>query len=142
MTLLQNRAGSLPMAPDQHRVLVTGPYLDYGLKGAELVDEITRLNGAASSTRAIKGCDINGEDRSGFDAVIAAIPQTDVVVLALGTDGGKEHESLDRSVRVRVRVTVAGPVSRWTGLVLARSSTEPIPCCGQLQVTAQVMTHK
>ncbi len=97
MTLLMNKEKALPIPP-KSSVLLIGPYASYGSaqggRGGKLSEEISRINGAEAVV--IKGCSISGEDRSGFAAAIAAVSNVDTVVLALGADPSKEHESMDR----------------------------------------------
>ena len=96
MTLLMNK-DTLPIR-QKSSVLVVGPYAGYGApQGAsagKLSDEISRLNGAKAAV--VKGCAIAGSDKSGFAAATAAVSKADNIVLALGCDESKEHESEDR----------------------------------------------
>lgn len=97
MTLLLNKGQALPIPPKSD-VVVIGPYGDYGTAqggvGGKLGAEITRLNGAAAAV--VKGSGIAGTDRSGFGAATKAVSKADHIVLALGADPSKEHESMDR----------------------------------------------
>lgn len=93
MTLLRNRGGALPLRSDE-KLLVVGPYISYGVSPGTLGAAITRRN--AGRTEVIKGSEINGDDTTGFAAAIEAAKTADAVVLALGTDGSLEHESMDR----------------------------------------------
>ena len=97
MTLLMNKENALPI-PRKSSVILIGPYSSYGSaqggRGGKLSEEISRINGAEAVV--VKGCGISGDDRSGFAAAIAAVSKADNIVLALGADPSKEHESMDR----------------------------------------------
>eukprot|EP00937_MAST-01D_sp_MAST-1D-sp2_P000989 g989.t1 len=101
MTLLRNSEGALPLEAGQ-RLLLVGPYAEYGETGnasntsGKIADELAQLNGAAGITTTVKGCAVSGSDKSGFVAATAAVEHADTVVLLLGCDGSKEHESMDR----------------------------------------------
>ena len=97
MTLLLNKKKALPIRP-KSSVLVIGPYSSYGSEqggvGGKLSKEIGRINGAEAAV--VKGCGIAGADKSGFAAAVAAVAKAETIVLALGADPTKEHESMDR----------------------------------------------
>ena len=100
MTLLRNAEGALPLKAGQ-RLLLLGPYADYGAAGnasssGKISDELAQLNSASGNTTTIKGCAVSGSDTSGFAAATAAVRDADTVVMLLGCDGSKEHESMDR----------------------------------------------
>jgi beta-glucosidase-like glycosyl hydrolase len=123
MTLLMNKEKALPIRP-KSSVLLAGPYGSYGSaqggRGGKLSDEISRVNGAHAVV--VKGCSISGDDRSGFAAAVAAVSKTETIVLALGADPSKEHESMDR-----LEVTLPSIQSELALAVLRAAKTAQPP---------------
>lgn len=77
------------------KIAIIGPYRNHGGASKGVDSELKRLN-HGGETQSVQGCGINGNDKSGFGAALAAAAIADVVVLALGTDPSLEHESMDR----------------------------------------------
>ncbi|MEU0095042.1 glycoside hydrolase family 3 C-terminal domain-containing protein [Kribbella sp. NPDC006257] len=102
MVLLRNEGGLLPIKPGVRRIAVIGPNADdaENLLGdyaasPQLHDVPSILAGikAVAGSRSIsyaKGCEVTGEDRSGFAAAVAAAKQAELAIVVLGeqTKGG------------------------------------------------------
>ncbi|WP_422769903.1 glycoside hydrolase family 3 N-terminal domain-containing protein [Plantactinospora sp. WMMC1484] len=107
VVLLRNTGGVLPLAPEQ-RVALVGPLADdpmgmlgcytfpahvgvqhpghgMGVEIPSLRDALDRL---PVRLRHAPGCDITGEDTSGFAEAVAAARESDVCVLAVGDRAG------------------------------------------------------
>eukprot|EP00912_Choanoflagellata_sp_UC4_P001377 UC4_evm1s853 len=95
MTLLLNK-NVLPLKPGSSNVAVIGPYHQYGSKNTSFDEEIRTMN-IGATTESVSGSSVNGDDKTGFPAAIAASKAADVIILVLGTDGSQEHESKDRN---------------------------------------------
>ena len=124
MTLLLNKANALPLKPaGSTTIAVVGPYHQYGDSSSKLDAEISRLNaGGRNAVKSVQGCAVNGHDKSGFPAALAAAAAADVVVLALGTDPSLEHESMDR-----LEVTLPPIQSELALAVLAANALKATP---------------
>ncbi|KAH3767619.1 beta-D-xylosidase 2 [Pelomyxa schiedti] len=108
MVLLQNN-GILPLSKDVS-VAVIGPnanapstYLGnyYGQRCHDgsyscMQSIFTAIQSKAASAVYAKGCDINSQDTSGFQAAVNAAKSADVAVLVMGIDNSIESEGLDR----------------------------------------------
>ncbi|TDU87640.1 beta-glucosidase [Kribbella voronezhensis] len=102
MVLLRNEGGLLPIKPGVRRLAVIGPNADdaQNLLGdyaaaPQLHDVPSILAGirAVAGSRSIsyaKGCEVTGDDRSGFAAAVKAAKQSELAIVVLGeeTKGG------------------------------------------------------
>ncbi len=70
-----------------NHVLANHPGVDIGIDVPTVLDA-TREEFGASSVVAAPGCDVDDDDRSGFDAAVAAARETDVAVLVMGDRAG------------------------------------------------------
>jgi beta-glucosidase len=116
MVLLKNEKEVLPLAKDMGTVAVIGPLADnrkdplgtWSAKGRP-EDMVTVLEGIASispgtKVRYAKGCDFEGDDRSGFDEAIRAARESDVVVAVLG-----ERQDMSGEAHSRTDIGLPGP---------------------------------
>ena len=106
--LLKNDDHTLPLAPGT-RIAVVGPLADVRdhLLGSwcgrgEARDVTSLYEGmcaefGAENVRYARGCDFNGEDRSGFPEAVAAARASQVVVLCLGEKRQWTGENASRS---------------------------------------------
>ncbi len=106
--LLKNDDHTLPLAPET-RIAVIGPLADARdhLLGSwcgrgEARDVTSLYEGmcaefGAENVRYARGCDFNGEDRSGFPEAVAAARASQVVVLCLGEKRQWTGENASRS---------------------------------------------
>ncbi|MGI9159824.1 MAG: glycoside hydrolase family 3 C-terminal domain-containing protein, partial [Saprospiraceae bacterium] len=95
IVLLKNANQALPLNPAAGRLAVIGPLADNqsDLIGAwsgagDGKDCVSLLAGIKSAYKGevlhVKGCDVEGADRSGFEAALAAAAAADAVVVAVG----------------------------------------------------------
>ncbi|MGW0584576.1 glycoside hydrolase family 3 C-terminal domain-containing protein, partial [Streptomyces sp. NPDC002920] len=97
VTLLQNRAGVLPVGPAVRRIAVLGPHAgttahqlgDYTAPqrpgtGASVLDGLRRLAPPGVEVRHARGCALTGDDRAGIPEAVAAAAASDLAVLVLG----------------------------------------------------------
>lgn len=107
MVLLKNRDGILPLEDDV-RIALIGPLAEskadhlgnWTARGkAEDVVSISEAMAAEfpGKVTVVKGCDFEGNDRSGFDAAVRAVKKADVAVLCLGHKGKWSGENCSRS---------------------------------------------
>ena len=107
MVLLKNRDGILPLEGDV-RIALIGPLAEakadhlgnWTARGkAEDVVSISEAMAAEfpGKVTVVKGCDFEGNDRSGFDAALRAVKKADVAVLCLGHKGKWSGENCSRS---------------------------------------------
>jgi beta-glucosidase len=107
IVLLKNDKQVLPIDPGS-KIALIGPLADtqYDLLGSwhgagNANDCITPLRGMqAQSTGGVhyvKGCEINGEDRSGFEEAIQLAKSADIVVLAIGESANMSGEAACRT---------------------------------------------
>jgi beta-glucosidase len=111
VVLLKND-GILPLKRKSLKVLVTGPLGDdkSNLIGAWSASGEARhcvslyeglrqhKESTGISLEYLKGCDIEGEDRSQFDAVIAKAKMSDVIIIAIGESKDMSGEAASRSM--------------------------------------------
>jgi beta-glucosidase len=108
--LLKNDKGILPIDARYKSIALVGPLADskkdmigtwIGMGDAK--DAVTMLTGlkeqlpAGATITYAKGCDVLGDDTSGFDEAIAAAKAADVVVMAIGEAGNMSGEGLSRA---------------------------------------------
>lgn len=104
IVLLKNDGGVLPLSKQVRRVAVIGPNADHKRNQlgdytprSILQDVVTVLAGIRSKlgTGAVvtyeKGCDIQGEDKSGFAAAQNAARNADVAIVVVGEAQGREN---------------------------------------------------
>lgn len=110
IVLLRNEAQTLPLSKKLKTLAVIGPLADtqkemlgswHGAGQAEdCVTLLTGIKQAVGETTKLlhaKGCDIVGEDRSGFQAALLAAMEADAVVLAVGESADMSGEAASRS---------------------------------------------
>lgn len=109
MVLLKNDGGVLPLDSRYKSIALIGPLADSQAdmigtwvgKG-EAKDVVTMLTGMKdqlSSSATIfysKGCNVRGDDMSGFDEAIKVAKNADIVVMAIGEAGNMSGEGLSR----------------------------------------------
>lgn len=95
IVLLKNEGGLLPLDPKRLKsIAVIGPnahqvqFGDYSptrsnQHGVTVLQGIREVAGKELQIRYAKGCDITGNDRSGFDEAILAASQSDLVILVM-----------------------------------------------------------
>lgn len=104
IVLLKNDAGVLPLKKDIRRVAVIGPNADHKRNQlgdytprSVLQDVVTVLGGVRAklgpqvAVTYEKGCNIQGEDKSGFAAAQQAAKNADVAVVVVGEAQGREN---------------------------------------------------
>jgi len=107
LVLLKNKENILPLKKTGSIALI-GPnaaVLPVDAGGSSTVNPIYTVSVLEGVTKVApdvkinyaKGCDINSEDRTGFDAAISAAKASDVVIFIGGLDGSQEGESKDRA---------------------------------------------
>ncbi|MCA8951242.1 MAG: glycoside hydrolase family 3 C-terminal domain-containing protein [Planctomycetes bacterium] len=107
VVLLKNDAAVLPLARDA-RLLLVGPLAQSRVDmlgawhGAGVADECVSLFDGITAAHQGKleverGCDIDGDDRSGFDAAVAAAARADVVLVAVGESAEMSGEAAARA---------------------------------------------
>jgi beta-glucosidase len=108
IVLLKNEGGILPLHADRLRsIALIGPSANVARldgTGSSVVEPcyaVTPRQGIAHhapeiTVRYAQGCETNGDDRSGFEAAIAAAASSDVVVFVGGLDETQEGEERDR----------------------------------------------
>jgi len=108
LVLLKNQSGALPLKPGTRLALI-GPLGEDAKDllgcwaGAGTADNIETLAHAlrrendGADVIVARGCDVLSNDRSGFEAAIAAARRADVVVLALGENAGMTGEAASRT---------------------------------------------
>ncbi|QCB92586.1 glycoside hydrolase family 3 N-terminal domain-containing protein [Cellulomonas shaoxiangyii] len=107
VVLLDNAGGVLPLAPDA-RVAVVGPLADDPMAmlgcytfpahvgarhpdvpmGVDVASVVASLRGLRGDVPTARGCDVESDDRSGFDEAVAVARAADVVVVAVGDRAG------------------------------------------------------
>lgn len=110
IVLLRNEAQTLPLSKKLKTLAVIGPLADtqkemlgswHGAGQAEdCVTLLTGIKQAVGETTKLlhaKGCEIVGEDRSGFQAALLAAMEADAVVLAVGESADMSGEAASRS---------------------------------------------
>jgi len=100
VTLLKNAQGMLPW-PKGGRIAVVGPLGGNGTGPKQwiypdIASGVMAVNPTANVT-FVKGCLVQGGDKSGFQEAVLAAQDADRVVLVLGSDTTIEREFYDRS---------------------------------------------
>jgi beta-glucosidase len=116
IVLLKNN-GALPLKSGNRKILVTGPLANDrdNLIGAwsgsgEGRHCVSLLEGLKQNPKAaqfsfeyIKGCEIEGTDRSGFDSVLKSAADADIIIIAIG-----EHKDLSGEAASRAMIRIPG----------------------------------
>lgn len=110
IVLLKNDRQALPLSKTIHTLALIGPLADnkteligsWSAAGdytqcVSLMEGIKAKVGADTKILHTKGCDIEGNDRSGFDNAILAAMSADVVVVAVGEKANMSGEAASRS---------------------------------------------
>lgn len=132
VVLLKNN-GVLPLQNKKTRVLVTGPLADdkdnligawsgsgEGRHCVSLYEGLRAHEGSKNfSFEHIKGCQIEGQDKSQFEAVIAAAKNSDVIILAIG-----EHKDMSGEAAARAQIRIPGVQEEL--LTALRATGKPI----------------
>jgi beta-glucosidase len=108
--LLKNENRTLPVPDNIKTLAVIGPLADskkdmlgnWSAAGkwencVTLLEGIKNLAGDRVEVRYEKGCNVSGDDRSGFDAAINLAQRSDYVILALGENREMSGEAASRS---------------------------------------------
>ncbi|KAA3640286.1 MAG: glycosyl hydrolase, partial [Bacteroidetes bacterium] len=107
IVLLKNEGKALPLNTSS-KIALIGPLADsqYDMLGSwhaagNANDCVTVLTGLKAQSSVdigyAKGCEINGEDRSGFEEALQLAKSSDVVVLAIGEAGNMSGEAACRT---------------------------------------------
>lgn len=110
IVLIKNQNEILPLKKDLEKIAVIGPLADdrrmplgsWKAAGEEK-DVVTVLEGikkvVSKDTKILyaKGCEINGDDRSGFEKAVSVTAGADVIILVLGESAGMSGEARSRS---------------------------------------------
>jgi beta-glucosidase len=116
VVLLQND-GVLPLQKNKTNILVTGPLgndknnhigaWSASGEGRHCVSLLEGLRSHMSSTgysfEYIKGCEIEGNDRTGFETAIKASKNADVIIVAIG-----EHKDMSGEATSKVSIRIPG----------------------------------
>ena len=144
MVLLKNEENTLPLKRVS-RIAVIGPMAQNQLhllgawsahgKAEDVVSIYTGLENEYKGKAELiyaQGCDFDGEDRSGFDAAVAAARKADVVLLCLGEKKNWSGENASRSTIAlpSIQEQLASELEK-TGkpVVLILSSGRPLELC-------------
>ncbi len=108
MVLLKNEANTLPMDEDVENIAVIGPLADaqremigtWSAQG-EAKHVVTLLEGLKNALpdaeiNYVKACDVEGDDKSGFDKAMQAAKEADFVIAAVGEKAMMSGEALSR----------------------------------------------
>ncbi len=108
--LLKNERKILPIGQDIKSIAVIGPLGDskkdmlgnWSAAGKwenciTLLEGVKNHTGDKISVQYLKGCNVNDNDRTGFDAAVKLAGQSDFVILALGENGWMSGEASSRS---------------------------------------------
>jgi len=106
--LLKNDHGVLPFAKSVQSIALIGPLAD---SAADMIgnwtgdgrkEDVTTLRTALktalpqATVTYVKGCDVTGESRAGFDEAVRAARNADVTILAIGESGDMSGEATSR----------------------------------------------
>lgn len=110
MVLLENKNQVLPLSENVKSIAVIGPLADSKKdmpgswsKSCDPKDMVTFLDalntrfGGTTKIKYEKGCDVLGDDRSGFKAAIRAASKSDVILVAMGESKELSGEASSRS---------------------------------------------
>lgn len=108
IVLLQNEGAVLPLKKNTQRIALVGPLAENKLdlignwSGAgDGVNCVSLAEGIRAATTAeiftAKGCEVEGDDRSGFAAAMEAAKKADVVVVAVGERAMMSGEAASRA---------------------------------------------
>ncbi|MDD3685123.1 MAG: glycoside hydrolase family 3 N-terminal domain-containing protein [Bacteroidales bacterium] len=110
MVLLKNKNQVLPLSENLKSIAVIGPLADSKKdmpgswsKSCDPKDMVTFLDalntrfGGTTKIKYEKGCDVLGDDRSGFKAAIRAASKSDVILVAMGESKELSGEASSRS---------------------------------------------
>lgn len=144
MVLLKNENGALPLR-GVRRIAVIGPMAKsrYHLLGSwtaqgnaeDAVCVFAGLEneyGGSTELTFAQGCDLDGDDRSGFDEALAAAAEADAVVLCLGENRNWSGENASRSTLAlpAIQEALAAEVSKaGKPVILVLSSGRPLELC-------------
>ena len=110
MVLLKNDHQTLPLSKSK-KIALIGPLAndkfhiigswagegDRTEKPVTVLEGLQQKLGNKASVTYVKGCDIDSEDRSGFDAAVRAVKDADVAVLVMGEAEGMSGEASSRT---------------------------------------------
>jgi Beta-glucosidase-related glycosidases len=119
IVLLKNENQLLPLAKNLKTIAFIGPlvkavkqnngFWDVNVPGIDSSHIVTQWQGfenkVGKSTKLLyaKGCDIEGNDKSGFDEAVAVAQQADVVVMSIG-----ERRDMTGEAKSRSDITIPG----------------------------------
>ncbi|MFZ1748993.1 MAG: glycoside hydrolase family 3 C-terminal domain-containing protein, partial [Saprospiraceae bacterium] len=150
-TVLLKNSGVLPIKSTMKKILVVGPLGDdkSNLIGAwsgsgesrhctSLYEGLRKhKNAGLHQFEYIKGCDIEGEDRSGFEAAIQKANESDVIILAIG-----EHKDMSGEAASKVMIRIPGVQEEL--LAALKKTGKPIVTVlmnGRPLILGQVVKH-
>jgi beta-glucosidase len=81
---------------------------EHDIRIITVLEGIQAAVSAESAVSYVKGCDVSGEDRDGFDEAIAAAQDSDVVVLVLGDRSGLVPECTSGETRESADLRLPG----------------------------------
>ena len=106
VVLLKNEGQTLPLNP-KTKIALIGPLGDNQSEligawpgsgsGSDCISLMQGLKNAGGNVTFNKGCNVEGDDRSGFDAAVALARQSDVIVLAVGEMAWMSGEASSRT---------------------------------------------
>jgi len=116
LVLLKNENKVLPLSKNQ-KIALVGPLVkdeyhiigswiaqgDRNGKAVSVYEGIEALLGSAKNIVYAKGCEIEGEDKSNFNAAVIAAKQSDVVVMVMG-----ESENMSGEAACRTNLDLPG----------------------------------
>jgi beta-glucosidase len=110
IVLLKNENGVLPLSKDLEKIAVIGPLADdkrtplgsWKAAGEEknVITVLEGVKNAVAKGKQVlysKGCEVIGDDKSGFEKAISVASEADVVVLVLGESADMSGEARSRS---------------------------------------------
>ncbi len=106
VVLLKNEGQTLPLNP-KTKIALIGPLGDNQSEligawsgsgsGSDCISLMQGLKNAGGNVTFSKGCNVEGDDRSGFDAAVALARQSDVIILAVGEMAWMSGEASSRT---------------------------------------------
>lgn len=110
IVLLENRDAVLPLSDRYKSIAVVGPLADNpadmlgswcaqgdGNEAVGILQGIRQAVGDGIKIRYAKGCDVEGEDRSGFSEAVRAVKKSDVAIVCLGETRFMSGEAASRT---------------------------------------------
>ncbi len=128
MVLLKNDNKILPLAK-KTKIALIGPLADSGLdmlgnwsargKAEEVVTYYAGIREEFADVTYVKGCELDGDDRSGFEKAVKAASEADVTVVCIGHKGTWSGENQSRS-------TIEVPAIQEKLLAAVKAAGKPV----------------